>query len=682
MSLMKNQERRSVIKLDLIYYTGEFMNNKNFFSLIKNSEVTYTSCLKTDTVKGHNDVFYTEDRTLEMTHQTKKVCGSFENCTVLKNISDENIDINQISSAFVEIKNEGQLKWYDENKYKIYFCQSAWLGEGQWDSRTLDDLGLYQVYDGHWMRHYASISSKGSWSTALYYPLVMVEDLELKKIHYFEIKSSASWYIELCIGYDEKRRETLYVFASDSCEKNDGWHKDLKPGESYKTAITVYGTVDGSFEEAVKRLTDYKRADSRVHFENDIPPVCFNDYMNCCWAMPSYEKTIALIDKAAELGAEIFCIDDGWQTSLIDDSIGGSGDWVASKSKFAPKTFEEIVEYINSKGMKCGAWLEIESVAEGSKGYAELDKYILKRRGHNIGKDVCFYDFRTEFIQNKLEKVFDMLYEMGVRYIKNDYNKSIGVGCDGVNSLSEEMRENLIAFCEFIDKIQEKYPDLIIENCGSGGMRCDSETLSHFHLQSTSDQEVYTCYPSIICGSLAYMPVEKAGIWSYPYPVRYADRMRNKIFEDDYSNGHQTAFNMINSMMGLMYLSGRVDAADELNEKLIKDAIKIYKNIRADYTSAYPIYPTGTFRLKNKGIFTLGLYVPEKNIAYLAIWKINTNDSKLTVDLSKYGKIKKVDKTYPELNNYTLSCLENEITAEFPNANCAMFVKIEFETGK
>lgn len=97
---------------------------------------------------------------------------------------------------------------------------------------------------------------------------------------------------------------------------------------------------------------------------------------------------------------------------------------------------------------------------------------------------------------------------------------------------------------------------------------------------------------------------------------------------------------------------------------------------------SYPIYPEGTFRLKDKGIFTTGLYVLEKNIVYLAIWKINTEESKLTVNLSKYGNIKKAYKIYPDLNNYTLTCSENEITAEFPEGTCAMFVKIEFETGK
>lgn len=652
------------------------MDNKNYFSLIKNSEETHVSCLKTVTVK-ENDVFYTEDKKVQLSHHKKNVCDSVECYTSVKNVSNQSIDINQLSSAFVEIKNDGVLKWYDEDKYKIHFCQSAWLGEGQWNSSTLDNLGMYQVYDEHRHLNYASISSKGSWSTSLYYPLVMVEDLELHKTHYFEIKSSSSWYIEFCIEYNENNEETLYVFTSDSCEKNDGWNKELASGESYQTATTVYGTVEGGFEEAVKRLIEYKRVDSKVRFDSNVPPVCFNDYMNCCWAMPSYEKTTALVDKAAELGVEVFCIDSGWQVSLLDDTFKCIGDWAVSKSKFSPKSFKDIIDYINAKGMKCGAWLEIEGVMEGAKAYVELDKYILKRRGHIIGKPRSFYDFRTEFIQNKMEKVFDMLYDMGIRYIKNDYNQSLGIGCDGDDSFSVIMRENLIAFCKFIDKIQKKYPDLIIENCGSGGMRCDSETLSHFHLQSTSDQEVYTCNPSIICGSLSYMPVEKAGVWTYPYPVRYNDRMEYKVFEDDYSDGHQTAFNMVNSMMGLMYMSGRIDVADELNRCLIKDAISVYKEIRKDYTSAYPIYPTGTFRMKEKGIFTLGLYVPEKKTAYIAVWKINTDKSELTVDLSKYGDIKNAEKLYPELNDYKLTYSGKDIRVEFPEGNCAMLTKIE-----
>lgn len=650
---------------------------ENYFSLIKNSEETHPSCLRTVTV-NEDGAFYTQDKSVKLSSLAHTVCESTVGATVAQNVGDRDIDLCQLSAAFLEISNEGKLPWYDEKKYKIHFCQSAWLGEGQWNSAVLDDLGLYQVYDEHQHRNYASFSSKGSWSTARYYPLLMVEDLELGKTHYFEIKSPSSWYAELCIEYDERGEEALYVFLSDSCEKNDGWHKTLAPGEMYQTAEVVYGTVEGGFEAAVQRLTRHKRADSKAHFENGLPPVCFNDYMNCCWAMPSWEKTTALVDRAAALGVEVFCIDSGWQASLLDDTFRCIGDWKVSESRFSPKTFRDVVEYIKSKGMKCGAWLEIEGAEEGTEAYQKLFPYILKRRGHVIGSPKCFYDFRAEPIRRKIEAVFDMLYSMGIRYIKNDYNKSLGVGCDGDGSMSDVMRENLHAFLAFIDKMEVKYPDLIVENCGSGGMRCDSETLSHFHLQSTSDQEVYTCNPSILCGSLGVMPPEKAGIWAYPYPVRYKNRMEYKIFQDDYSDGNQTAFNMVNAMMGVMYLSGRVDAADKKNLSLIQDAIRIYKEIRLDYTSAYPIYPNGTFRLKDQGIFPLGLYVPTKRLAYIAVWKIHTDQSKMTIDLGKYGNITSAEKLYPVLDGYRLNVTGNRIKAEFPEGNCAMLVKIEY----
>ena len=137
--------------------------------------------------------------------------------------------------------------------------------------------------------------------------------------------------------------------------------------------------------------------------------------------MPSYKKTIALVDRAAELGVEIFCIDSGWQATLLDDTVKSKGDWIVSQSRFAPKTFKDIIEYINSKGMKCGAWLEIEAVMDNSRAYTELDKYVLKRRNYRIGTQSAFFDFTSEYIQNKMEKVFDMLYDIGIRYIKNDY---------------------------------------------------------------------------------------------------------------------------------------------------------------------------------------------------------------------------------------------------------------------
>ena len=55
----------------------------------------------------------------------------------------------------------------------------------------------------------------------------------------------------------------------------------------------------------------------------------------------------------------------------------------------------------------------------------------------------------------------------------------------------------------FYRELREEFPDLILENCGSGGLRSDYGMLRIFDVQSTSDQEIAANYPSIVQGALA-----------------------------------------------------------------------------------------------------------------------------------------------------------------------------------
>ena len=71
-----------------------------------------------------------------------------------------------------------------------------------------------------------------------------------------------------------------------------------------------------------------------------IPNVIFNDYMNCNWAQESTARLVPLIDKAAELGAETFCIDDGWQ--------GVQGIWYPADEKF-DGGLQAILDYITEQ---------------------------------------------------------------------------------------------------------------------------------------------------------------------------------------------------------------------------------------------------------------------------------------------------------------------------------------------
>lgn len=663
--------------------------NTNHVSLIAGVESTHTCRQKSparEIAREMDRTTYTGTRGETIILHEHHCGDSCEVYTEIVNSTEKPLRYSQISSAFVEVENPGSLSWGARQKYRVHFCRGCWLGEGQWQTRTLAELGLYDTGCGHQNRSFAAISSVGSWTTAPYYPMLLLEDLECGITHYFEILPHGSWYIEIAEGYNDAGRETLFVFLSGGVEKNDAFRISLAPGEHYKTVSAVYGTVNGGFEAAVAALTRYKRAKSLANYPDNIPPVCYNDYMNCVWAMPSAEKEFPLIDAAAEAGAEVFTMDAGWYTAE-DNALNqpgnwgiGLGDWVVNDELFAPHTLAEIIRYTNEKGMRFGIWLEIECVTKFSAGYTKYADCLLTRAGDVINEGRAFYDFRRPEIREKITAVFDRLYAMGVRYVKNDYNNTIGLGCDDSSCLSEGLRASQEAFLSLIDEIRAKYPDLWIESCASGAMRSDAGTLSHFQLQSVSDQEVYTNMPSIITGSLACIQPEKLGIWAYPYPIRYDDRMKYEIPEEQRracADGRETVFNMVNAMLGTPYISGRIDAADDLNRRLIHDAVRVYKSIRADIPKSTPIFPTGMFHLGDTGVFCTGNLVPEKKCAYLAVWKIGTEESGV-IDLSRYGAVKNVELLYPTAAGYAAREDGGALRVTLPKGDAALFVRVDF----
>jgi alpha-galactosidase len=514
---------------------------------------------------------------------------------------------------------------------QIAECFNRWQAEGQWRFFDMNKVALAPSCAHDWDTCEYAIRSVGSWSTAARYPLSMV--LTEKKAYFMEIEGANSWQMRhICTGGLDN---PTYLLEASAADESLAWQFTLQPNQSYTTKRAVFGCVDGGFEEAVQALTAYKRTVSRANLETI--PVVFNDYMNCLWGAPSDAKLMPLIDAAADVGAEIFCIDAGWYAEAGEWG-STQGDWIPANLRFGEKGLQGILDSIMAKGMKPGVWFELDKVVPTAKAH-DIEDGLLTRRNEVIPYN--FFDMRNENVRRHLKDRVAALYDMGVRYIKNDYNRSIGLGVDKYgDSLAEGLRKNSEAFLSLIDEIRAAHPDLIIENCASGGGRADNDTLRHFHLQSTSDQERYELYPSILIGSLAFLPPEKAGIWSYPYPVSFAENRLGSFpynFINRFVDGRQTVFNMVSGMCGLMYLSGRIDLADEHNQALIKEGITFYKGMREHIKSAHPIFPNGTFSMYEKGFACVGLEAHDKESAYLAVWRIEGEESDAVINMSKYG---------------------------------------------
>ena len=594
--------------------------------------------------------------------------------TVIKNTGEKPFTVDLLSSLYQT--NAGVLG--EEDRYIIHFAESAWQGEAQWRHISAKELGLYTTYN-HGTHTSVRFESKTSYTTARYEPVIMLEDTVLRKTWAFEIDPVAGWFIDISVrGY---RKDTaICVLLSGANEKNDGWFRTLAPGESYETCPAAVCLVDGGFEEAAAELAKYHRAIMKNPFPGGITPLCFNDYMNCIWALPNKEKSLPLIDAAAEAGAEYYVIDAGWFGSR-DQWALDLGDWFPNNERFGEGGLQGIIDYIISKGMKPGIWLELESINMSSAFAKAHPDCVLKRHGSIIGGSVGFFDFRKKEVQDYVTDTFDRLYNMGVRFVKNDYNQSTGVGIDGgLPSIAANLEEHGRIFLEVIDKITAKYPDFIIENCGSGAMRSDMGTLSHFYLQSSSDQEDYWHNPSIISGTEVCMPPERCGIWAYPYPSPIDDRLtfeRSEEFKNRFKDGRATAYNMVTGLMGLMYLSGRIDCADTFNMRLIKEACALYKELRKTVAGAVPVFPLGTFDMSAKGIICYGLCNKAVKRLLLAVWAQDGTENEKLIDLCKYGENLKIIRQYPELPGTGISADGGFVRVQLPGEKSAVFAELE-----
>ena len=588
--------------------------------------------------------------------QTFLGIGTVVQKNTIVNIGDEAIRINRFSSTYIE----GVAPGFHKKDVIIHFCNNCWEGEAQWVSCTPYEFGLYPVAKHTWSRTGKSISSVGSWSTCRYYPLLFIEDKTDNKTWYFEHEGGFSWAIEL--GTRGKTEELgICVEVNGFDENQSGFTYMLKPNDKFTTSKAVYGVVDGGIDEAVSELMKYKRLTDNKRFGE--PPVCFNDYMNCLWARPDEKKLIPLIDSASEVGAEIFCIDDGWFKT--EDNGYNFGDWIEDDARFGKYGFSGIIEYIKSKGMKPGIWFELETCVPQSEIFKICADSVLMRDGKPVGNGRCFLNFKNKKVCDYLTARIEHFYNMGIRFIKNDYNHTTGIGCDNSgHSYAYGLTENTRAFYAFIDEITKKFPELIIENCGSGAMRCDNGTLKHFNLQSSSDQEMFNNNPSIVWGMQRCMMPEKTGIWSFPFPLENSRISEGlTIYNDEYydkmANGEQTIYNMACAMFGVMYLSGHIEMCDKYNKQLIKEGIKAYKRDRKFLLNALPLFVYPQQKLFSDGYSVLALCNNDR--IRLGIFKFNAK-SELEIDLSKWiDNDCELTQIYPLQNLGAFAELKNRI---------------------
>ncbi|MDE5717585.1 MAG: alpha-galactosidase [Lachnospiraceae bacterium] len=489
--------------------------------------------------------------------------------TEFENVSKEKVGLELLSSfslggisPFVRADETGKLK--------LHRIRSVWSMEGREESQLLEDLQLEPSWGGHAVRC-ERFGQVGSMPVNGYFPYAVMEDVKSDLFWGAMICHNASWQMEVY-----RRGDDVNLSGGLADYDFGHWMKEIAPSETFVTPTAILSVCrGGGIDEISQRMTS--AVDDAVNqgpvSEQELP-IIFNEYCTT-WGCPSHENICGILNAIKDKGFSYFVIDCGWYKQEGVPWDVAMGDYRVSKELF-PEGLDKTVDAIKAHGMKPGIWFEIDNVGEKAESY-QMTEHLLTRNGAPLTTSMRrFWDMRQDWVQDYLEeRVIGTLEKYGFSYMKMDYNDTIGVGCDGAESLGEGLRQNMEASLSFIRKVKERIPGFILENCSSGGHKLEPLMMSECSMASFSDAHECEEIPIIAAALHRVILPRQSQIWAV---IREQDSLK------------RIAYSIANTFLGRMCLSGDVTKLTAQQWDVIDRGIAFYKK-------AAPIIKNGCSRL-------------------------------------------------------------------------------------
>lgn len=345
-----------------------------------------------------------------------------------KNISDKSVILNSLSSRFCT----------DGGEYEVYTQYNSWQNESM----------------GGWQNLVTSVSARcksvrNAFNAA---PFMVLWSNQTSRGTAFHLNAYGAWEMRISRLY--AGGEATYIEAEFGLN-SEGLALKLEPGEEIEIPEIIYYDVQNKTDLDCWKLHTYLNC----KYPRRKMPVIYNSWLykfdRFC-----FDDIQNQIDRAKDLRVEYFVIDAGW----FGDGENWSpsrGDWSENqKSGFCGK-MSLIANAVREAGMKFGFWLEPECASLFARTPQKYPSYFIK------GNDSYFIDFsNNEAFEYIFDKTCELIDCYGAEFVKFDFNADL------------EYDKNNSAFTAYFDghmrfirSLKEKYPDLYVENCASGGMR-------------------------------------------------------------------------------------------------------------------------------------------------------------------------------------------------------------------
>ena len=258
--------------------------------------------------------------------------------------------------------------------------------------------------------------------------------------------------------------------------QEEAFRYPLETGEMFQAPEVILSYSS----EGMNRLSQNLHHCIRQHicrgkYKEEIRPILINSWEAAYFDFTG--DTIYELAKAAkEVNIDMLVMDDGWFGKRDDDN-SGLGDWFVNEKKLGG-TLGNLIKRINDLGVKFGIWIEPEMVSEDSDLYRKHPDWALTVPGRNPvrSRNQLVLDFsRKEVVDEIYDQICKVLDQGNIEYVKWDMNRSL---MDVYSSVTREqgrvLHDYVLGLYDFLERLVQRYPNLLIEGCSGGGGRFDA----------------------------------------------------------------------------------------------------------------------------------------------------------------------------------------------------------------
>ena len=369
---------------------------------------------------------------------------------------------------------------------------------------------------------------------------------------------------------------------------------ELKENESFKSPYAVFtfspNGINGARSNMFKFVNEHIVAS---RWKEALRPVVINNW-EATYFKFTHSKVVKIAKEAKEYGAELFVLDDGWFSTRNDDSHG-LGDYDVNKKKL-PHGLNGLAKKINKLGMKFGLWFEPEAVNLDSKLYKEHPDWVIEST--LVKPSLC----RNELLLNLAKKevqdyiignVSATLSSANIEYVKWDMNRHMSDIPNDVN-VGEFFHRYILGLYRILKAINERFPNVLIEGCASGGNRFDLGILCYCpQIWASDDTDAHE-----------RLNIERGYLYGYP-PSTLSNHVSSSI-------NHQ-ALRDINidtryhvASFGVLGYELMFSELNKFEKAQCKKLIEIYKN--------------------NRDLFQFGDFYELESTNGHILWQVNNKD--------------------------------------------------------